>query len=55
MKEVDETIEFMEKKLQELKKFKQESEEQADKEDMIEQRLENIEKNTDKIKKAIIE
>ena len=54
MKEVDETIKFMEKKLQELKKFKQETEEQLDKEDMIEQRLENIEKTIVAIKKAIV-
>ncbi len=54
MQEVDETIEFLEKKLQELRKFKQETEEQVDKEDMIEQRLENIEKTIVTIKNSIV-
>ena len=54
MKEVDEIIEFFENKLQELKKFRDKTKEEADKEDMIEQRLENIEKDISNIKKSIV-
>ena len=54
MKEVDETIEFLENKLRELKKFRQESKGQADKEDMIEERIEKIEKAILTIQKGIV-
>lgn len=54
MKQIDETIDFFEGKLQEMKRFQQKTRDKISKEDMIEQRLERIEKAIIEILKGIV-
>lgn len=54
MKEIDETITFLEEKLQELRRLKQKNRDKIDREDMIEQRLERIENAVVEILKGIV-
>ena len=54
MTEIEKTIAFLKDQLQEARKVKEEREGAAAEEDMIEQRLERIEKLLIEIKKAIV-